>query len=415
MEAAAYNGRGMGALAAAFDMERRYGDGANLYQYLGSSPWQRFDPMGLSWDPFDMVDEIASDRVGSSAALLQALGNHANSIAVVSAHILSYLPFPAASIAGELALAALGEQSDEAAMAAIAMGLIPGGKLLGGLGRVVGGIGSAAWGGAMHYAGKVGAKLGKVAGSLLERAKGWLHRKKALPNGSCPIRCFVAGTLVLTAAGPMPIEQLCAGDIVLSFNEHTGAVEANEVVATVSVPAAAILEVTVGHENGVVETIGTTDDHPFYVSQRAANEGGQAWMPGWVQASQLNGGDTLRTLNGSAIVLDVVFSSRRETVYNLQVANASTYFAGVGAVGVHNCDVTNKDIREFAKIWLLNGPKTHPKLGKKSHGQEWFEDSLSNKWYTFDKDSHNGGVWKVFDRQGNRLHTVDLNGQIVGK
>jgi hypothetical protein len=105
-------------------MERRYGDGANLYQYLGSSPWQRFDPMGLSWDPFDMVDEIASDRVGSSAALLQALGNHANSIAVVSAHILSYLPFPAASIAGELALAALGEQSDEAAMAAIAMGLI---------------------------------------------------------------------------------------------------------------------------------------------------------------------------------------------------------------------------------------------------------------------------------------------------
>jgi hypothetical protein len=77
MEAAAYNGRGMGALAAAFDMETRYGDGANLYQYLGSSPWQRFDPMGLSWDPFDMVDEIVSDRVGSSAALLQALGNHA--------------------------------------------------------------------------------------------------------------------------------------------------------------------------------------------------------------------------------------------------------------------------------------------------------------------------------------------------
>lgn len=246
-----------------------------------------------------------------------------------------HLQHPAgASIAGELALAALSEQSDEAAMAAIALGLIPGGKLLGGLGKIVSGIGGAAWAGAKHYAGKAGAKLGNFAGSLLDRAK-WLHRKKALPSGNCPIRCFVAGTLVLTAIGPVPIESICAGDIALSWNEQTQQVEPNVVVDTVRVDAAAILDVTIGHENGDIETLGTTDDHPFYVTQRANGDGVQ----GWVQASQLNAGDTLLTRTGSAQLLDLSFTSRRETVYNLQVANASTYIAGGGGVVVHNCDV----------------------------------------------------------------------------
>jgi hypothetical protein len=88
MEAAAFNGRGMGALAVAFDMQTRYGDGANLYQYLGSNPWQRFDPMGLFFgdamsagvdgyganrgiaDPFDMVDEYIAEDYGAKAAWL---------------------------------------------------------------------------------------------------------------------------------------------------------------------------------------------------------------------------------------------------------------------------------------------------------------------------------------------------------
>ena len=47
MESAAYHGRGIGAVVAAFSAEQMYGDGGNLYQYLGSNPGSRSDPMGL--------------------------------------------------------------------------------------------------------------------------------------------------------------------------------------------------------------------------------------------------------------------------------------------------------------------------------------------------------------------------------
>jgi YD repeat-containing protein len=333
MEAAAFNGRGMGALSAAFDMQTRYGDGANLYQYLGSNPWQRFDPMGLSYDPFDMVDEIINERIGSAAALLQSIGQHAQSIAVVGAHILSYLPFPAASLAGELALAALGEQSDEAALAAAAMGLVPGGKLMGLVGKIMGGVGSAAWGAAKHYAMRGGNFLANKAEGLLARAKGWLNRKRADAGGSCPIRCFVAGTLVLTPLGPVPIESLCPGDLVVSFCEHTGNVQTNVVLDTVRVESAAILDLTLQHQHGGTEQLGTTDDHPFFVTLRANGDG----VHGWVQASQLQGGDEVRTLDGTAIVYGIGFSNRWEPVYNLHIADTNTYFVGSGGVGVHNC------------------------------------------------------------------------------
>jgi hypothetical protein len=44
------------------DLRTMYGDGMNLYEYLGSNPITRNDPLGLSWDPFDMVDEIGFEH-----------------------------------------------------------------------------------------------------------------------------------------------------------------------------------------------------------------------------------------------------------------------------------------------------------------------------------------------------------------
>jgi hypothetical protein len=71
--ASAYHGRGVGALVTAFGLEELYGDGANLYAYLGSNPWQRHDALGLSWDPFSMVDEYVAERAGSTAAFMEEL------------------------------------------------------------------------------------------------------------------------------------------------------------------------------------------------------------------------------------------------------------------------------------------------------------------------------------------------------
>lgn len=42
--ASASHGREIGAVVAAFDFDTLLGDGANLYEYLGSNPWLRYDP-----------------------------------------------------------------------------------------------------------------------------------------------------------------------------------------------------------------------------------------------------------------------------------------------------------------------------------------------------------------------------------
>jgi hypothetical protein len=156
--ASPYHGRGLDAIVVAFSVEEMYGDGSNLYEYLGSNPWLRSDPLGLSWDPFSMVDDFVNEHCGSAAAFLSQLGQHIKAAAVVAATIASYLPFPAANIAGELALAALGEKSWDEAMASIAMGLVPGSKIFSALKKsqavtvAVGGIGSSAFSAAGHYA-----------------------------------------------------------------------------------------------------------------------------------------------------------------------------------------------------------------------------------------------------------------------
>src|SRR5690606_25366710 len=94
LESSSYHGRGMGALVAAFDLMEMYGDGANLYQYLGSSPWQRRDPLGLSWDPFSVVEDYLTEFTGNAAAMLSSLWQNLTAVAIVGANIASMLPFP---------------------------------------------------------------------------------------------------------------------------------------------------------------------------------------------------------------------------------------------------------------------------------------------------------------------------------
>lgn len=47
-----------------------------------------------------------------------------------------------------------------------------------------------------------------------------------------------------------------------------------------------------------------------------------------------------------------------------------------------------------------------------SHGQAAFTDGKN--FLTPEYDSHIGGVWKLFDRKGNRVGTLDANGTIIG-
>jgi len=203
IEASAHHGRGMDALVSAFDVQGLYGDGMNLYEYLGSSPWRRSDPLGLSWDPFDMVDEYLAEDAGSKAAFMSALGQGMKATAILAATIASYLPFPFVGNLGEVALYALGETTGDDLAVAMALGLIPGGKLA----AKFGGLGGRSSGRSAHPRGAAQsttraslavrcreAQMGSWrghAGSCEKRADALRPRPRSGPHADwCPSRRF---------------------------------------------------------------------------------------------------------------------------------------------------------------------------------------------------------------------------------
>lgn len=151
--------------------------------------------------------------------------------------------------------------------------------------------------------------------------------------------CFVAGTLIMTATGLMPIEDVKQGDMVKSFNPGTLEVSAKEVEATFIKETSKLTHVSVGNEE-----ITTTPNHPFYVIDR-----------GFVEAGKLRAGDILCTVNGKKVIVEWVQHEYLESpvnVYNFSVADNHTYFVGENSVGVHNVCTTNtnlQNINDFIK------------------------------------------------------------------
>jgi Novel toxin 21 len=48
-----------------------------------------------------------------------------------------------------------------------------------------------------------------------------------------------------------------------------------------------------------------------------------------------------------------------------------------------------------------------------SHGQKVFK--IGNYYFSLNVDTHSGGVWKEYDRRGNRVGTLDVNLNRIGK
>jgi hypothetical protein len=138
--------------------------------------------------------------------------------------------------------------------------------------------------------------------------------------------CFAAGTPVLTTDGAKPIEQLKAGDFVLSKDEHdiAGKIEPKRIEKAYE-RHAALLDLHIGGR-----TIRTTAEHPFYVNER-----------GWTDAGKLRAGDLLATEAGKWMEVERISNSGESApVYNIMVADHHTYFVGERAWGfavwVHN-------------------------------------------------------------------------------
>lgn len=173
----------------------------------------------------------------------------------------------------------------------------------------------------------VAAMIPKMKANL-EKCKASLRRavaklKVVLEYSESVGACFIAGTLVLSASGFLPVERVAAGGMVQSFDPETQQVSLKEVEETFVRETKELVHVTV-----VSETITTTPEHPFYTASK-----------GFLEAEKLRAGDILATVHGESVIVEQVQHEILEwpvQVYNLRVAENHTYFVGRVAIGVHN-------------------------------------------------------------------------------
>ena len=144
------------------------------------------------------------------------------------------------------------------------------------------------------------------------------------------IQCFIAGTIVATKTGPVPIEDIKPGDLVWATDEETGETALKEVVQLFRNETMEWVHVTVDGEK-----ITCTPEHPFYSP-----------VKGWTSAIDLRAGDILVMLNGEYVVVEQVqheLLESPETTYNFEVEDFHTYYVGESEVLAHNkCKNTYK-------------------------------------------------------------------------
>ena len=163
--------------------------------------------------------------------------------------------------------------------------------------------------------------------------------------------CFVAGTMILTAAGLVAIENIKAGDVVISTNPDTVETAEKTVLETYVRQVDKLVYLTI---NG--EEIVTTDNHPFYVQGR-----------GFIDAGNLLVGDKLISVNGEYLLIEdyrIELTEESVSVYNFQVEDYHTYFVGECCVWVHNKNCTPENKQSLKEH--LEG--TADNTGAKSNG-----------------------------------------------
>ena len=156
-------------------------------------------------------------------------------------------------------------------------------------------------------------------------------------RGSENRTCFVAGTMVLTASGLVAIENIKAGDKIVSVDHETGEKKEKVVKETYIRKVTELVHLTIGGEEII-----TTHDHPFYVLNR-----------GFKKAGQLTRFDKLIDSDGcSHIIQNIAFTSEESPtiVYNFQAEDFHTYFVGLSCVLVHNADYGKRYTPEQQKL-----------------------------------------------------------------
>lgn len=178
------------------------------------------------------------------------------------------------------------------------------------------------------------------------------------------MKCFVAGTLIMTAVGLVAIENIKVGDVVVSADPETVEVQNKPVVDVFTREVDRLVHLTINNEEII-----TTFDHPFYVKGK-----------GFINATNLWIGAELVNKDGHTIVVENIFKEYLEDqtvkVYNFKVDDYHTYFVGRDYIWVHNADCSQiiKQV-ESGEVELENSQQ------KGNYGEMKMDQELHNNGY----------------------------------
>jgi Pretoxin HINT domain len=191
---------------------------------------------------------------------------------------------------------------------------------------------------------------------------------------------FAAKTLIWTSLGLLPISSALAidgtGNVqaqavtqVWSYNEITRHLELNPVNHVFVNEDKQITTVIIQDpKTKHLETITTTPEHPFYAKSNAQML--ESRKPdnssfGWVNAGELKAGSVVwQGKNTTGIVTRVKTVTKSQTMYNLEVNKAHTYFVGAGKWLVHN--QTRRAVRFDCKLGTVPASPEGAKLAQEA-------------------------------------------------
>ena len=142
-------------------------------------------------------------------------------------------------------------------------------------------------------------------------------------NVANDICSFSSDTQVATGDGKeQAIGDLKVGDKVLAYDQRSGIVSSYPVIAVLAHPDPAIEYLTIDDEQ-----LTTTPEHPFYTQGQGWTPAGQLWQGAHIKKADERAAGTVQSFK-------VV--QHRQTMYNLTVADAHTFFVGTKRWLVHN-------------------------------------------------------------------------------
>ncbi|MEZ4736345.1 MAG: polymorphic toxin-type HINT domain-containing protein [Caldilineaceae bacterium] len=120
------------------------------------------------------------------------------------------------------------------------------------------------------------------------------------------------------------------GELVLAYNEATGAIGAYPITDVISHVDPEIVLLRIDDE-----TLETTAEHPFYELESAPWLALGQTAGRWTDALELQAGDRVWQADGtSGVVQSVAVAPVQQRMYNLTVAEAHTFFVGDGRGGL---------------------------------------------------------------------------------